>query len=177
MCRYAWLLLVALTFLTAGCGGTDAVGDAAQSRVAAPVDDQDFGGGAAGAPFDEEGDDIAVGAPITIPDFQVLAGADFEESLPGIKRMLAERCGGSLCVDVAAVVDDDPGGEPCRITSVPPEGSTVKRGSTITFAIEEACDASPIHDTDDPSPDGDEGEPSSEAPDPGESTAADPDGG
>ncbi|MDQ3989465.1 MAG: hypothetical protein M3291_09775 [Actinomycetota bacterium] len=163
-CRYAWVLLAALTFVAVGCGGgTDVVEDA--------------GGGAAGAPFDEEGDDVAVGAPITTPDFQVLAGADFEESLPEIKRMLAERCGGALCVDVAAVADDDPGGEPCQITGVPPEGSTVKRGSTVTFVIEEACDASPIHDGDDPPPDDDENGSSSEAPDPGESTAADPDEG
>ena len=173
--QYLRVLLAALTVLLVSCGGTDAAGDAAQSSAAAPVDDQDSGGGAVGAPFDEEGDDLAVGAPITIPDFQVVGGLDFEESLPGIKRRLAERCGGELCVEVAAVVDDEQGGKPCRIADVPPVGSTAKRGSTVTFVIEERCDASPSEEGGDqppdgggdPPPDGGEGEPTTADPDEG----------
>lgn len=145
-CRYAWILLAALTFLTVGCGGTDVVEDA--------------GGGAAGAPFDEEGDDIAVGAPITIPDFQIV-GADFEQQRPFVEDGFRRVCGGELCVKVVAVPDDEPGGEPCEITAVP--SGTAERGSTVAFEVSKPCDASP-EDGDDPPPD-DEGEPPSEAPD------------
>ena len=120
-----------------------------------------------GAPFDEEGDDLAVtGTPITIPDFQ-FRGADFEEQLPGIKEWLAESCGGELCVKVATVVDDKQGGKPCQITDLPPAGSTAKRDSTVTFEIAEPCDASPSEEGGDPPPDGGEGEPTTADPDEG----------
>ena len=172
--QYLRVLLAALTVLLVSCGGTDAAGDAAQSSAAAPVDDQDSGGGAVGAPFDEEGDDLAVGTPITIPDFQ-FRGADFEEQLPGIKQTLAERCGGELCVKVAAVVNDKKDGNPCQITDLPPAGSTAKRGSTVTFEIAKPCDASPSEGGGDPPPDGG-GDPPPDGGE-GEPTTADPDEG
>jgi len=104
----------------------------------------------------------------------IYRGWDFEKSLPGIKRRLAERCGGELCVKVAAVVDDKQGGKPCQITDVPPAGSTAKRGSTVTFVIAEPCDASPSEEGGGPSPDG--GEPPSDGGE-GEPATAEPDEG
>ncbi len=159
-CRYAWVLLAALTFVAVGCGGgTDVVEDA--------------GGGAAGAPFDEEGDDVAVGAPITIPDFQIV-GADFEQQRQFVEDEFRRVCGGELCVTVVAVPDDEPGGEPCEITAVP--SGTVERGSTVAFEVSEPCGAS-TEEGDDPPPD-DESEPPSEAPDePDEPATAESDAG
>ncbi len=81
-------------------------------------------------------------------------------------------CGGELCVQVAAVPDDEPGGEPCEITAVP--SGMAERGSTVDFEVSEPCDTSPSEDGDDP-PSDDEDESPSEAPD--ESAAAESDAG
>ena len=169
--RFIPVMLVALTYVAVGCGGTGTQGDAEQSRVAASADDQDSGGGAAGAPFDADGNDTAVGAPITIPDFQIV-GADFEQQRPFIEDEFRRACGGELCVEVVAVPDTESGGVPCEITAVP--SGMAERRSTVVFEVSEPCGGSPPDDGTPPPNDGDS-ESSSEAPDTGESADADPD--
>ena len=123
-------------------------GDSGPGAAGAP---DPGGGGAPGAPRPTKATKKALGAPIKIPARLNDQGKPLDQMLSSIRNGIRQQCGGTLCVHVRVEYSEE-GYRRCEFQRTrPPQGSTVRRGSTVVVvAGTEACDPPP--DSSSPSP-------------------------
>ncbi len=153
--RLAYALVVCL--LLAGCGGGDPGGgggsagqpggqDAArqpggQNATGQPggQGSEGQGGGAPGSPVGRGGGGEALGAPIQIPRITQAQGLPLDEVKQRLELAIRATCGGELCVSLEVEPRDESSFTACQfVTTEPPPGTTVKRGTTVVIVSGQA---------------------------------------
>lgn len=152
--RLAFALVVCL--LVAGCsagdpGGGGSAGQSGSQDAAVQPGGQDAAGqpggqgseeqagGAPGSPVGRGGGGEALGAPIQIPAITQAQGLPLDEVKARIEAAIRAKCGGELCVTLVVEPRDEPNFNACQfVTTEPPPGTTVKRGSTVVIVSGQA---------------------------------------